>query len=111
MANYSNSKEHILRSLVSAPLHGYGIIKAVEAATDGKKRLAVGTLYGSLDVLERDGLVTQDREEVVDGRLRRYFEITESGTEQLSAWGERTARVRRKAERRVRPTIAARTAQ
>jgi DNA-binding PadR family transcriptional regulator len=29
--------------------------------------------------------VTSDKEEVVDGRLRRYYRITDEGTEELAA--------------------------
>lgn len=70
----------ILAALLDGPLHGYGIIKATERATDGRLRLAVGTLYGALERMERSGLVAVDREEVVDGRPRRYYRLTQDGT-------------------------------
>lgn len=74
----------ILAALMDGPLHGYGIIKAAEQATDGRLRIAVGTLYGALERLERAGLVTAGAEEIVDGRARRYYRLTEEGTEALS---------------------------
>ncbi|MEW2396129.1 PadR family transcriptional regulator [Streptomyces sp. NPDC046862] len=73
----------ILAALMDGPLHGYGIIKAAEQATDGRLRIAVGTLYGALERLERAGLVAAGGEEVVDGRARRYYHLTEEGTEAL----------------------------
>ncbi|MEU6981165.1 PadR family transcriptional regulator [Streptomyces sp. NPDC046371] len=73
----------ILAVLMDGPLHGYGIIKAAEQATEGRLRIAVGTLYGALDRMERAGLVAAGDEEIVDGRARRYYRITEDGNQAL----------------------------
>ncbi|MFB7595269.1 PadR family transcriptional regulator [Streptomyces sp. NPDC056160] len=73
----------ILAALMDGPLHGYGIIKAAERATGGRLRIAVGTLYGALERLERAGLVTAGDEEIVDGRARRYYRLTTDGAEAL----------------------------
>lgn len=70
----------ILAALMDGPLHGYGIIKAAEQATDGRLRIAVGTLYGALERLERAGLVAAGEEEIVAGRARRYYRLTEDGS-------------------------------
>ncbi|MCH0542025.1 helix-turn-helix transcriptional regulator [Streptomyces sp. MUM 203J] len=74
----------VLAALMDGPLHGYGIIKAAEQATGGRLRIAVGTLYGALERLERAGLVAADHEEIVDGRARRYYRLTEDGTVTLN---------------------------
>ncbi|MEW1720717.1 helix-turn-helix transcriptional regulator [Streptomyces sp. NPDC093109] len=74
----------ILAALMDGPLHGYGIIKAAEQATDGRLRIAVGTLYGALERMERAGLVVDDHEEIVDGRARRYYRLTGDGTAMLA---------------------------
>ncbi|MER7694941.1 PadR family transcriptional regulator [Streptomyces sp. NPDC097610] len=74
----------ILAALMDGPLYGYGIIKAAEQATDGRLRIAVGTLYGALERMERAGLVAADREEIVDGRARRYYRLTEDGSATLA---------------------------
>ncbi|GGV63341.1 PadR family transcriptional regulator [Streptomyces thermoviolaceus subsp. apingens] len=79
----------ILAALMDGPLHGYGIIKAAERATDGRLRIAVGTLYGALDRLERAGLVAGGEEEIVDGRARRYYRLTEAGLEVLGREAQR----------------------
>jgi DNA-binding PadR family transcriptional regulator len=69
----------ILSALAVEPLHGYGIILAVERMSGGEVRLAVGTLYGALDRLAGEAQVEVDHEEVVQGRLRRYYRLTGSG--------------------------------
>jgi DNA-binding PadR family transcriptional regulator len=65
--------------------HGYGIITDVRDISGGQVRLRAGTLYMALDRLRADELIAVDREEVVDGRLRRYYRLTPAGTRQLAA--------------------------
>jgi DNA-binding PadR family transcriptional regulator len=79
----------ILTALARGPLHGYGLITEVAALSDGQLTLRPGTLYGALDRLGDDGLVVLDREEVVDGRLRRYYRLTDEGATALHAETER----------------------
>ncbi|MFC5183482.1 PadR family transcriptional regulator [Actinomadura harenae] len=79
----------ILAALMDGPLHGYGILKAAEQATGGRLRIAVGTLYGALERMERAGLVAADHEEIVDGRARRYYQLTQDGTEVLAREAQR----------------------
>jgi PadR family transcriptional regulator, regulatory protein PadR len=69
----------ILAAVAPAPLHGYGIIQAVDRLSGGRVRLRAGTLYAALDRLVGDGSLVVDHEEVVDGRLRRYYRITGDG--------------------------------
>jgi hypothetical protein len=38
---------HILLALSDGEKHGYGIMKEVQEATDGKMRMGPGTLYGT----------------------------------------------------------------
>ncbi|MFF9511087.1 PadR family transcriptional regulator [Streptomyces sp. NPDC014724] len=68
------------QSAVTFPRRRCLFIKATERATDGRLRLAVGTLYGALERMERSGLVVADHEEVVDGRPHRYYRLTQDGT-------------------------------
>jgi DNA-binding PadR family transcriptional regulator len=86
----------ILSALASGPLHGYGVIKEVATLSDGRVTLRAGTLYAALDRLAADGLAAVDREEVVDGRLRRYYRLTDHGAEVL---GREAERMRRNAAR------------
>ncbi|PSK66605.1 hypothetical protein B0E53_01405 [Micromonospora sp. MH33] len=76
----------ILTALVRAtPLHGYGIIQAVDRLSDGRVKLKAGTLYAALDRLSTEGLIAVDREEAVGGRLRRYYVLSDDGRAALEA--------------------------
>jgi PadR family transcriptional regulator PadR len=73
----------ILSALAPGPLHGYGVILAVNELSSGRLQLRAGTLYAALDRLTEDGLLEVDREEAVNGRLRRYYRLTETGAARL----------------------------
>ena len=75
----------ILTALANGAQHGYGIITDVQQISAGRVRLRAGTLYTALDRLRADELIVVDREEVVDGRLRRYYRLTPAGTRRLAA--------------------------
>jgi PadR family transcriptional regulator PadR len=92
----------ILTALVGAPRHGYGIVGEVQELSQGRVRLKVGTLYGVLERLVADGLVEPDREEVQQGRLRRYYRLTDAGSRALAAEAERQAANADVASRRLR---------
>jgi DNA-binding PadR family transcriptional regulator len=79
----------ILTALAAGSQHGYGIIADVATISDGRVRLRAGTLYSALDRLRLDGLIRVDREEVVEGRLRRYYQLTPEGGRQLAAQAAR----------------------
>jgi PadR family transcriptional regulator, regulatory protein PadR len=82
----------ILMALADAPMHGYGLIAEVDRLSEGRVSLRPGTLYGALDRLCDDGFAARDREEIVDGRLRRYYRLTEDGASALRAETERMRR-------------------
>jgi PadR family transcriptional regulator PadR len=92
----------VLTALIDEPRHGYGIMQEVERLSGGRVRLRVGTLYGVLDRLAAEDLVALDREEVWQGRLRRYYRITESGARALDADATRLAENARQAKVRLR---------
>jgi PadR family transcriptional regulator, regulatory protein PadR len=75
----------ILTALTEQPLHGYGVMQAVQKLSGGRLKLRPGTLYAAMDRLTEDGLLTVDREEAVDGRLRRYYRLTDAGAGLLDA--------------------------
>jgi DNA-binding PadR family transcriptional regulator len=82
----------ILAALAARPRHGYGIVQAVAELSSGEVKLRPGTLYGALDRLTEQGLIEPDHEEAVEGRLRRYYRLTDDGTQALAAEIERLQR-------------------
>jgi DNA-binding PadR family transcriptional regulator len=97
----------ILTALAAGPQHGYGVITEVATISDGRVRLRPGTLYAALDRLLGDGVVGVVREEVVEGRLRRYYQLTSAGAELLAAETARLSSNARIAARRLRERTAA----
>jgi len=75
----------ILTALAAGPQHGYAIMSDVTSISDGRVQLRAGTLYTALDRLRTDEAIDVDREEIVDGRLRRYYKLTPSGATALAA--------------------------
>jgi len=75
----------ILTALATGSQHGYGIITEVSQISGGRVRLRAGTLYTALDRLRIDEMITVDREEIVDNRLRRYYRLTPKGSQKLAA--------------------------
>jgi DNA-binding PadR family transcriptional regulator len=74
----------ILTSLAAGAQHGYGIMTDVARISEGRVKLRAGTLYAALDRLSKEGVVNVDHEEIVGGRLRRYYRLTPAGTQVLA---------------------------
>jgi DNA-binding PadR family transcriptional regulator len=74
----------VLAALGPAPLHGYGIIKAVEQMSQGRVRMRAGTLYGALERLEAQGYVAFHGEASEGGPVRRYYKLTQAGKSLLA---------------------------
>lgn len=91
----------ILSALAAEPLHGYGVMQSVAELSDGDVRLRAGTLYGALDRLAEQGLIEIDREDAVDGRLRRYYRLTDGGAAALATQADRLRRRAAAAERQL----------
>ncbi|MFI6903586.1 PadR family transcriptional regulator [Nonomuraea sp. NPDC050394] len=91
-----------LTALVDEPRHGYGIVQEVSGLSGGRIQLKIGTLYGVLDRLAAEELVELDREEVLRGRLRRYYRLTDKGAEALRQEADRVTRTAALATSRLR---------
>lgn len=77
---------HVLLSLADGEKHGYAVLKHIQRSTAGEVKLNVSTLYGVLQRLEREGLIAESSarpDPVLDDERRRYFRITDRGTEVL----------------------------
>ncbi|MFI6391313.1 PadR family transcriptional regulator [Nonomuraea sp. NPDC050547] len=78
-SSVSEQTYFVLAALLDGPLHGHAILKRVVELSQDRVKLAVGTLYGALDRLTDNGVIVVEKEEVVNGRKRRYFRITDDG--------------------------------
>ena len=71
---------YILLSLMQ-PMHGYGIMQNVDQLSNGRVKLAAGTLYGAINtLLEKGWIVSLPGEK--DSRKKEY-QITEQGKQTL----------------------------
>jgi DNA-binding PadR family transcriptional regulator len=92
----------ILAALAGGAQHGYGIMGDVDTISDGRVTLRAGTLYTALDRLAQEGLVKDAGTEIVEGRLRKYYELTDDGAEVLVAEVQRMRSNANKAANRLR---------
>jgi DNA-binding PadR family transcriptional regulator len=99
-SSISEPSYFILAALLDGPLHGYGIIKQAAKLSDGRVLLAAGTLYGALERLAEQGLILADRQEVVEGRTRRYYRLTDHGVRTLQGEAARMQQAARVVTRR-----------
>jgi DNA-binding PadR family transcriptional regulator len=72
-------KIHVLHHAAEKPIYGLWIIE--ELGRHGYQ-LSPGTLYPILHALEADGFL-RSREQLVDGKIRKYYEITAKGRKTL----------------------------
>lgn len=93
---------HILTALADRPRYGYDVIAEVARLSEDRVKLQAGTLYAALDRLSDERLIGVDREEVVGGRLRRYYRLTDAGGAALAAEVERMRHDATEAEKRLR---------
>ncbi|HLJ48845.1 MAG TPA: helix-turn-helix transcriptional regulator [Bryobacteraceae bacterium] len=78
---------HILLALSKAPLHGYGLMKEVEAESFGEVRLELGSLYRLLGRLMDEGLIRCAGED----ERRRLYSLTPLGHAALKSEAQRLA--------------------
>ena len=79
---------HILVALGSEERHGYSIMREVEALSDGRMRLAPGTLYTNIKRLLTAGLIEESEERpdpALDDERRRYYRLTDAGRSAVAA--------------------------
>jgi PadR family transcriptional regulator, regulatory protein PadR len=78
----------LLAVLEDKALHGYAIIEALVARSDGALTPPTGTIYPALRRMERAGYV-ESKWSTVGGRERRTYRLTAAGRRALN--GERAA--------------------
>ena len=79
---------HVLLALSTGDRHGYGLMKQVEADSQGKVKMGPGTLYGSLARMMEAGLIGESDKRVdpaMDDERRIFYELTGAGRIALEA--------------------------
>ncbi len=73
----------LLATLEGGPRHGYAVMEALRASSDGVFDLPTGTVYPALRRLERAALVRSGWSQA-SGRRRRVYELTAAGRTALA---------------------------
>jgi DNA-binding PadR family transcriptional regulator len=82
---------HILLALADGPRHGYAIMQAVEQSGGPGLRAGPGTVYGSLQRMEEDGLIREVASKSDD--RRRLFALQPEGRRALETESRRILRL------------------
>lgn len=89
----------VLRTLILAPLHGYGIARAIRDNSAEALDIEFGSLYPALKRLEQKKWVASKWEISESNRRAKYYRLTAAGRKQLqqqqTAWAEYVSAVAR----------------
>jgi DNA-binding PadR family transcriptional regulator len=83
-ANLSDLDYLVLTSLIPEPRYGYAIRRDIMERTEELMKPSLATLYDMLHRLLSDGLIEKDKDEVIDGRVRRTYRITGLGQQAIA---------------------------
>lgn len=104
--NMSELSFLVLTSLADEPRHGYAILGDITALTGGRVEPQVATLYRTIDRLVADCQIVEHSSEVVAGRFRRSYRLTDKGIADLRAEAAlRAATVKVATARLRRPNV------
>ena len=93
----------ILRTLVGAPMHGYGIAQRIRNISDDVLSVEEGSLYPALQRLLRKGWVTAAWGTTGLNRRARFYPVTRVGRKQLGVEIDEFRRVTQAIERVLTP--------
>lgn len=82
---YKGSLNTIIMKLLEnhGRMYGYEITQKVKEITEGEMNLTEGALYPALHKMESEGFLDVEMERV-DGRIRKYYKLTESGVKETN---------------------------
>ena len=75
----------ILKSLLVAPLHGWGISKRIRELSRDVLQVNQGSLYPALYRLEDRGWVVSEWGTSPEGRRAKFYRLTSAGRKQITA--------------------------
>ncbi len=99
---------HVLVALTEGDRHGYAIMQAVEASSQGVVKMGPATLYGTLKRLVEQGLAQEldERPASGDDQRRRYYRLTGVGERVCAAEADRLSHLVGLARSNLRPGFA-----
>ena len=96
----------VMRTLVSGPVNGYEIAKAIERLSDNVLEVDHGSLYPAIHRLEKSELIAGKWEISSTNRRARYYRLTAAGRKRLnverSKWEQMAAAITRV----MQPTVS-----
>src|SRR4051812_48184153 len=89
----------VLRALLWAPMHGYGVARFIHQGSDGTFTVIDGALYTSLHRMEERGWVESEWGISEKGKRAKFYRLTTAGRRALRAqtdgWNQYVAAVGR----------------
>jgi len=83
---YGNLDLLVLRTLkVEGPLHGLGVLDAIERGSSGAIQVEDGALYRSLHRLEARGYLSAEWRTSEKNRRAKFYALTRSGKKELAS--------------------------
>ncbi len=73
----------ILKALSLGQMHGYGVLRRIEATSRGLLSLEQGSLYPALQRLEHRGLIASEWGKSDNNRRAKFYQLTRSGQSRL----------------------------
>ena len=81
----ASAKSIVLSLLITGESYGYQILKRVRLVSDGTLKWSSAMLYPVLHRLEKDGLIRSEWKPSEEGRMRKYYSLTELGRKEFFA--------------------------
>lgn len=79
----TNPEALILGVLAGGPLHGYGIVKSIQEASEGLFKMAEGQLYPVLHRMQKRGWIRGEWETSETGPARKAYHLLDTGRREL----------------------------
>ncbi len=81
----ASAKPIVLSLLFTGESYGYQILQRVRAVSGGTLNWSSAMLYPVLHRLEKDGLIRSQWKPSEEGRMRKYYMLTDLGREEFAA--------------------------
>jgi len=85
----ASAKPIVLALLMRGESYGYQILQRVRLVSGGTLKWSSAMLYPILHRLEKDGLIQSDWKPSEEGRMRKYYHLTDLGRREFAAEKER----------------------